>query len=285
MASDRVAHASGRGSAGPTTQWLQMVVARRPSPYHGTPVTGAEAMDVPTRETLQFFERHLQSGRARLLEVGCGDGRLAQALGPKGFRIVAIDPDATAVDAARARGIDARRTAIEDFQAEGFDAVLFTRSLHHVVSLDAVLARAAETLKPDGAVLVEDFDHAAIDPATALWFYDTLAVLEMVGRMASLEDPLAALDPSSRWQREHAEPALHDGARMRAALSARFEIMAEERTPYLYRSAAARFPDTPDARGWVERLLALESERIRQGALRPIGLRFVAKVRATRSPR
>lgn len=237
-------------------------------------------MDVPTRETLLFFERHLRSGRGRLLEVGCGDGRLAQALAAKGFRIVAIDPDATAVDAARARGIDAHRAAIEDFQAEGFDAVLFTRSLHHVVPLDAVLARTAGALEPGATVLVEDFDHAAIDSATALWFYDTLAVLEMVGRASSIEDPLAALEPSSRWQREHAEPPLHDGARMRAALSAHFEMLAEERAPYLYRSAAARLPDTQDARGWVERLLALESERIRQGALRPIGLRFVAKVRA-----
>lgn len=236
-------------------------------------------MDVPTRETVQFFERHLQSGCGRLLEVGCGDGRLAQALAAKGFRMVAIDPDATAVQAARARGIDARRAAIEDFQAEGFDAVLFTRSLHHVVKLDAVLARTADALEPGGVVLVEDFDHAAIDPPTALWFHDTLAVLEIVGRTASIEDPLAALEPSSRWKREHAEPALNDGAQMRAALSAHFEILVEERAPYLYRSAAARFLDAPDARGWAERLLALESERIRQGALRPVGLLFVAKVR------
>ncbi len=242
----------------------------------------APALDVPTRETLLFVERHLPSTSRQVLEVGCGNGRLAEVLAAKGFQVKAIDPDATAVHETRVRGIEAHRTGIQDFRGHGFDAVLFMRSLHHVVALDEGLARAADALGPGGTLIVEDFDLAAIDAATALWFYDTLAVLEIVDRVARVDDPLASLEPLARWQREHTEPPLHEGNRMRSAVAARFEVLHAERPPYLFRSAAARLPATPDAQAWVERLLVLESQRIKQGALRPVGLRLVARLRDRR---
>src|SRR5262245_42490252 len=111
------------------------------------------AMDLDTDITLAFVESALAEiggpSPLRVLEVGCGPGRLAQALAARGHRVVAIDSSEEAIAATRARGIDARFARFPAFEDdELFDAVLFTRSLHHIPPLPAVVAKAHELLRP-----------------------------------------------------------------------------------------------------------------------------------------
>jgi SAM-dependent methyltransferase len=235
------------------------------------------AMDIQTRQTLRFVEQHGPRPGSGLLEVGCGEGQLAAALAEFGFKMVAIDPDPECVRAARERGVGAQAVEIEQFEGGGFDAVLFTRSLHHVASLAVALDRAAAALLPGGLLIVDEFDLAAADLATALWFYDTLAVFEIAGRIPPSDDPQAALAPTDHWREKHAD--LHEGARMRAAIAERFEIILEERVPYLYWTAAARLLPSPRRDEEVERFFALEGRRIRERAINPVGLRWVARRR------
>lgn len=74
----------------------------------------------------------------RVLEVGCGDGRLTLPLGQQAAAILAFDPDATAVETARARlpsaladRVTFRVASAEaiDVPPSAFDIVLFSWSL------------------------------------------------------------------------------------------------------------------------------------------------------------
>jgi len=75
---------------------------------------------------------------ARVLEIGCGDGRLTRRLGRLGAQVVAIDPDRAAIRTARrtlpksyARQVSyAVGTASRlKFPARSFDIVVFAWSL------------------------------------------------------------------------------------------------------------------------------------------------------------
>lgn len=75
---------------------------------------------------------------ARVVEVGCGDGRLTVPVAERAASVLAFDPDADAVDAARANlpaelakrvtFATASATAIE-IPRSAFDIVLFSWSL------------------------------------------------------------------------------------------------------------------------------------------------------------
>ena len=85
-----------------------------------------------------LIERFVRMRGKRILEIGCGDGRLTFQYGPKASAILAIDPDGPSIDEATAerdaRGIDNiefREGSIERLPAGGapFDVALFSWSL------------------------------------------------------------------------------------------------------------------------------------------------------------
>jgi SAM-dependent methyltransferase len=127
-----------------------------------------------------------------VLEVGCGDGELALDLAGAGHDVVAIDPEAPA-------GEIFRRTTIEAFDDPGpFDAVVASRSLHHVADLGGVLDRLLRLL--DGPLILNEF----------AW------------------DRLELMTPE--WAEEH--EGLHGYDVMRPELDARFEERFFEWRPY-----------------------------------------------------
>lgn len=92
----------------------------------------------------------------RILDLGCGDGVLTQALLDAGADVVAVDASADMVASARARGIAARQ---EDGQAltfrEEFDAVFSNAALHWMLDGAAVAAGVFRALKPGGRFVGE----------------------------------------------------------------------------------------------------------------------------------
>lgn len=97
-----------------------------------------------------------------LLEIGCGKGRITRDLARHARRVVAVDPDAAALDAARKSISDARvlflhaASGIPALPGERFDVVLYTLSLHHVpaAAMRASLQAAASLLVPEGVIVV-----------------------------------------------------------------------------------------------------------------------------------
>src|ERR1043166_5521254 len=127
-------------------------------------------MRFETRYTYDFVKRFLPGGRNRILEVGCGAGELAARLARDGHAVIAIDSDPESVAAAQRLGLDARLANWPDFDEGYFDAVLFTRSLHHIHQLDYSVRHAADRLRDDGHIIVEDFAYESADEKTLRWF-------------------------------------------------------------------------------------------------------------------
>jgi SAM-dependent methyltransferase len=145
-------------------------------------------------ELTEFVLSQLPVAPARVLEVGCGEGELARALDAAGYEVVAIDPEAP-------EGSIFRRTTIEAFDGRGpFDAVVASRSLHHVEDLGGVLDKLVRLLAGGGPLILNEFAWDRREPMTP------------------------------EWEEEHA--GLHGYGAMRAELDARFEERFFEWRPY-----------------------------------------------------
>ncbi len=92
----------------------------------------------------------------RVLDLGCGDGALTERLVAAGARVVGIDGSAPQVNAARARGLDARVGDGEAlaFEAE-FDAVFSNAALHWMKRPERVLDGVFRALVPGGRFVGE----------------------------------------------------------------------------------------------------------------------------------
>lgn len=97
----------------------------------------------------------------RVVDVGCGAGKLAKALAQRGAEVLAIEPDTTQAaknrEALRLPAItfaEARAEAIPCRQGE-VDGVFYCRSLHHVppAAMDAALTEAARAISPESGFL------------------------------------------------------------------------------------------------------------------------------------
>lgn len=98
--------------------------------------------------------------RGDVLDVGCGDGLLAQRLAPVSRSVVAIDSDPDAVRRAQGRlaGRDNVTIAERAFDAYDpgeirFDLITFVATVHHM-DLQATLCKARELLRPSGEIAV-----------------------------------------------------------------------------------------------------------------------------------
>jgi len=96
----------------------------------------------------------------RILDLGCGDGVLAEKIVAAGATVVAVDAAPDMIGAARARGIDARVMPGQSlaFDRE-FDAVFSNAALHWMHPPEAVLAGVRRALKPDGRFVAEMGGH------------------------------------------------------------------------------------------------------------------------------
>jgi SAM-dependent methyltransferase len=94
----------------------------------------------------------------RCLELGCGNGSIAQALAervaPTGH-VVASDIDLTYIENLRIPGLEVRRIdVLQDVIEEGaYDLVVARALLHHVTPARTALARMIAGLKPGGVLL------------------------------------------------------------------------------------------------------------------------------------
>jgi SAM-dependent methyltransferase len=119
-------------------------------------------MDVA--ELKAFVLSQLAPPPGRVLEVGCGDGKLALGLAEAGYDLVAIDPEAP-------DGEIFRRTTIEAFAEPGpFDAVVASLSLHHVHDLGGVLDKLVRLLS--GPLILNEFAWDRFEPMTPEWKED-----------------------------------------------------------------------------------------------------------------
>lgn len=92
----------------------------------------------------------------RVLDLGCGGGTLTEALVAQGCQVVGVDGSEEQVEAARARGLDARVMDAHALPFDGeFDAVFSNAALHWMRDPDAVIDGVWRSLVPGGRFVGE----------------------------------------------------------------------------------------------------------------------------------
>jgi SAM-dependent methyltransferase len=99
----------------------------------------------------------------RILDLGCGDGALTEKLVAAGCAVIGVDSAPAMVEAARARGLDARVMDGQNlaFKAE-FDAVFSNAALHWMRDADGVIAGVRRALRPGGRFVGELGGHGNV---------------------------------------------------------------------------------------------------------------------------
>jgi SAM-dependent methyltransferase len=95
-------------------------------------------------------------GNGKLLDFGCGYGKLLRRMSAAGWDVTGLDFSDQAVNAVRAAGITAHQGTLPHPQlaSHSFDAVTMEHALEHVPDPLPVLRAAREVLRPGGALLV-----------------------------------------------------------------------------------------------------------------------------------
>jgi SAM-dependent methyltransferase len=190
---------------------------------------------------LGFIDRWLPPPPARLLDVGCGDGRLTRRLRTVGYESVGLDPDAPFEAGFLRLGLEELRCS------EPFDAAVAIRSLHHVDDVDRAVAGLARCLPPAGRLVVFEFAVENVTDATEWWLNDHALPLPVAEAHRNEILTFAAVD---------------------AALARFFIPLAREPATYLAREA-----DRPD-------LEPEEEDAIRAAMLPASGIRSAYELNA-----
>lgn len=123
---------------------------------------------VPGR--LAYFDRFAHWPGARVLDLGCAGGFMAEAIAARGAIVTGIDPAPKAIEAARAHadstGLSIRYDvgAGEDlpYVDAAFDIVVCVDVLEHVRDLERVLSEVARVLRPGGVFLFDTINRNAL---------------------------------------------------------------------------------------------------------------------------
>lgn len=108
---------------------------------------------------LQFIQRHLTLSGARVIDVGCGGGILAESLAKAGASVCAIDLSKRALQIAQLHAlesdvtVDYRCLSVEEMADEAsgqFAGVMCMELLEHVPDPASMVTHCAQLLKPGG---------------------------------------------------------------------------------------------------------------------------------------
>jgi SAM-dependent methyltransferase len=141
-------------------------VVERDDGYLDASNFGPGSYFAPVRRWPKAERKAIRLARGRVLDVGCGAGRVALHLQELGHEVVAIDLSPLAVDVSRRRGVrDARRLSVTriDRSLGSFDTiVMFGNNFGLTGSARRApwLLRRFRTLADDGAVILAE----SVDP-------------------------------------------------------------------------------------------------------------------------
>lgn len=104
----------------------------------------------------RILER-ITGAKGSLLDVGCGTGEIAAAAARNGWRVQAVEPEASAAQMTRGRGVDVRTSTLEasGLPESAYDVVSAFHVLEHLPDSPAFLRTLAHWARPGGFVAIE----------------------------------------------------------------------------------------------------------------------------------
>ncbi len=113
-----------------------------------------------TKEGMSLLAWLAPARGERILDLGCGDGRLTREIAGQGARVVGVDKSASLLSVARGFGLevyegDGQRLGALKALGGDFDAVFSNAALHWMGDLDAVASGVAGRLRPEGRFVGE----------------------------------------------------------------------------------------------------------------------------------
>jgi len=121
----------------------------------------------PTNQYIATILSQCNIRGMEILEIGCGKGRITRDLAKHAKRVVATDPDSSALAKAQAMVTAGEvtflheSTGVPSLPAGSFDVVMYTLSLHHVPAdnMSTSLAATASLIKKNGVIVVIEPGH------------------------------------------------------------------------------------------------------------------------------
>jgi SAM-dependent methyltransferase len=144
------------------------------------------------------------SYEARILDVGCGSGKLLHRMAAVGFKnLEGVDPFLSD-ETRNGNGVRIRKCRLEDLAGEKFDVVMFHHSLEHVADPASTLRATVDLLSPGGKCLVRlpvvahAWEHyktnwVQLDPPRHVWV-PTKKAMEIVAEAAGLRVKMVEYD-------------------------------------------------------------------------------------------
>lgn len=86
----------------------------------------------------------------RVLEVGCGQGHLTEAIASRGVDIIGVDANPRAPEVAENGLIRHMSAELLDFEDRTFDAVISVHAIEHIAQLSQAMSEMVRVLKPGG---------------------------------------------------------------------------------------------------------------------------------------
>jgi SAM-dependent methyltransferase len=241
--------------------------------------TPINPIDVPTLATVSFIESNVPNAGS-ILEIGCGSGHVAADLSKRGYTVAGVESDQEALAQARNRDVDVIDGSWPHISVERVNAVIFTRSLHHISPLPEAIVRIGDVLLPNGTVLVEDFAFDEVSPSAIKWLLSVIESPEAQALISHDTDSFVtklcgASNPLNAWHEDH-DHGLHTFGKMTCEIAQVFAIRGTQQVPYLYRYLVPNLPDTPKAAAFIAEIYDEESYLGNKGTISLVGRRIVA---------
>lgn len=109
----------------------------------------------------------------KVLDLGCGDGRVSAELVKLGANVVGYDVDPVAIELAKQNGLDGQIVDLENklaIDSDTVDLVLCLDTLEHIYNEDSLVSEIARVLEPDGRVVISIPNHFDIRNRLAFLF-------------------------------------------------------------------------------------------------------------------